>query len=63
LKKQAAGEGITLFGLLMTSDLAVFQNIVYQLNHRYIPWRMPIGKKIAPAIKKPQKPCAKQVKM
>lgn len=27
-KKQSAGEGGTLFGLLMTSDLAVFQTIV-----------------------------------
>jgi hypothetical protein len=28
VKETAAGEGVTLFGLLMTSDLAVFQNIV-----------------------------------
>jgi hypothetical protein len=28
LKETAAGEGGTLFGLLMTSDLAVFQNII-----------------------------------
>ena len=27
-KETAAGEGVTLFGLLMTSDLAVFQNII-----------------------------------
>jgi len=29
LKETAAGEGVTLFGLLMTSDLAVFQQILH----------------------------------
>ena len=31
-KETAAGEGGTLFGLLMTSDLAVFQTILHQLQ-------------------------------
>jgi hypothetical protein len=30
LKETSAGEGVTLFGLLMTSDLAVFQTIIHQ---------------------------------
>jgi len=28
LKETSAGEGVTLFGLLMTSDLAVFKTIM-----------------------------------
>jgi hypothetical protein len=35
-------------------SLAVFQNIVYQVNQRKNPCRMPMGKKIAPATKNPQ---------
>jgi hypothetical protein len=33
-KKQAAGEGVTLFGMEIRPFLAVFQNIVRQLNHK-----------------------------
>jgi hypothetical protein len=33
------------------------------LNHSQKPWRIPMGKKIAPANKNPHKPSLKHVKM
>jgi hypothetical protein len=37
LKETAAGEGVTLFGWGATPNLAVFQNILHQLNQRKNP--------------------------
>jgi hypothetical protein len=33
------------------------------LNHSHMPWRMPIGKQIAPAKRNPHRLSLKQVKM
>ena len=53
LKETAAGEGVTLFGLLMTSDLAVFQTILHrffqqcnipvQIGAQFSPGDQPLG--------------------